>query len=210
VTDPKKPEPRKFSRQMIVDFVDLMMLADQIVAEYKRRHEDTGEEAFVEELGFHDRVQLASTLMGLQMKDAMVDDADVRRAAFERMKELQAIQEAAEPTGGAYSPHAARERLKAVQEAVARGEAAVLRGQPSPGYAQVVRLEPEKIERAFSKVAEDHGVPNARARQFVKLLMNTPEGHQMLQLMLHDVVQHQREQQTTGEKARETLDTERR
>jgi hypothetical protein len=162
----KKPEPRKFSRQMIVDFVDLMMLADQIVAEYKRRHEDTGEEAFVEELGFHDRVHLASTLMGLQVHDAIAGDADVRRAAFERMKDLQTIQEAEQKAA-----------------------------TPPP---QVVRLEPDKIERAFSQVAEDHGVPNARARQFVKLLMTTPEGHQMLQLMLHDVVQIQRGQPKGG------------
>jgi len=159
-----KPEPRKYSKQMIVDFVDLMMLADQIVLEYKSRHEE-GSTEFVEELGFNDRVHLASTLMGLQMRDAMTGDADVRRAAFERMKELQAIAEA-EAKGGS------------VPEC--------------PHPPQVVRLEPDKIERAFSQVAEDHGVPNARARQFVKLLMNTPEGHQMLQLMLHDVVQHQR------------------
>lgn len=169
MTDPKKPEPpkpepRKYSKQMIVDFVDLMMLADQIVLEYKSRHEE-GSTEFVEELGFNDRVHLASTLMGLQMRDAMTGDADVRRAAFERMKELQAVAEAEEKAAGA---------------------------PPSP---QVVRLEPEKIERAFSQVAEDHGVPNARARQFVKLLMGTPEGNQMLQLMLHDVVQQQREQQ---------------
>lgn len=162
----KKEEPRKFSKQMIVEFVDLMMLADQIVLEYKSRlNADEGQE-FIEELTFQDRVGLASTLMGLQMRDAMTGEAEIRRAAFERMKELQAI-----------------------QEAEARGE--VVQGQP-----KVVRLEPGKIERAFSQVAEDHGVPNARARQFVKLLMTTPEGHQMLQLMLHDVVQHQRGQQT--------------
>lgn len=161
---PEKPEPKKYSKQMIVDFVDLMMLADQIVLEYKSRHEE-GSAEFVEDLGFNDRVHLASTLMGLQMRDAMTGDADVRRAAFERMKEL---------------------------EALARAEAEQPAPPPTP---QVVRLEPDKIEKAFSQVAEDHGVPNARARQFVKLLMGTPEGHQMLQLMLHDVVQHQREQQ---------------
>lgn len=170
---PKKPEPQKkrsFDRRIIVDFVDLMMLADQIVLEYKARLNPEEGQEFIEELSFQDRVGLASTLMGLQMKDAMVGDAETRKAAFERMKDLQAIAEA-EAGGAPQQP------------------------QPAP---QVVRLEPDKIERAFSQVAEDHGVPNARARQFVKLLMTTPEGHQMLQLMLHDVVQHQRGEQGKG------------
>lgn len=166
--EPEKTEPRKYSKQMIVDFVDLMMLADQIVLEYKSRHEE-GSTEFVEELGFNDRVHLASTLMGLQMRDAMTGDADVRRAAFERMKELEALRDA--------------------EEKAERG---------SPPAPQVVRLEPAKIEKSFSALAEENGVPNARARQFVKLLMTTPEGHQMLELMLHDVVHHQRQQRTDG------------
>ena len=168
---PKKPEPRKFSRQMIVEFVDLMMLSDQIVAEYRKRKEDDGESTnFIEELGFNDRVQLASVLMGHQMREAITDDVETRKAAFEHMKALEKIRLAEE--GGAQAPT-----------------------QESP---QVVRLEPEKIEKGFAQLAENHGVPNARARQFVKLLMTTPEGHQMLQLMLYDVVQQHRGQNKGG------------
>lgn len=168
--DQKKPERRTFDRQLIVDFVDLMMLGDQIVAEYKRRKEDGGESGsdFMGELDFHDRVGLASTLMGLQTKDAIVGDVEIRRTAFEKMKELEALRKAEEA-----------------------GQAQVAQGQPA---FETVRVDPKTVELAFAKLSEENGIPNARARQFVKLLMTTDAGHQMLQLMLHDVVQQQREE----------------
>lgn len=170
----KKGEKRaQFPRELIVHFVDLMMAADHIVAEYKKRREDDGQE-FMEELGFHERAQLASILMGLQMKDAMLDDSEMRREAFQKMKELEEIrlaeEKAAAPTG------------------------------TTPQQPQIVRLDPEKVSKAFAHLAENHGIPNARSREFVKLLVGTPEGQQMLAMLTYESVMRNRASQKAGGK----------
>lgn len=165
----KKSEKRQqFPRELIVHFVDLMMAADHIVLEYKRRRADDGQE-FMEELGFHERAQLASLLMGLQMKDAMIDDAETRKAAFEKMKELEVLRQA--------------------EEKAAAG---------APPEPHVVRLDPEKVSKAFAQLAENNGVPNARARDFVKLLLGTPEGQEMLQMLTYESVMQKRAQRKAG------------
>jgi len=152
-----------YREKQLPHFVDLMMLADDAMAEYRMRKGEEG--PGFEEMDFRERLLFAHAMVAMGVND--------------RVNKI-----AAPPPPAAAPPPSAPADVPLVPDA-----------EPQlPVIA--VRVDPVKAQEAFALMIAKRRIAVPAAQAVLDALQNTPEGNDMLKLLLYNSVVRQR--QNTG------------
>jgi hypothetical protein len=202
--------------------VDELLAADRIIERYRERCETEGQEASFDPPGLMDRLMLVHT--GLLAKSAgemrpgpspqdMMDKLTALRNGLS--EELKAyVETLVGPRQGiqTWTPDECKRVDQAFQAAglpalgdillmrpadVARAVEAkttVARVGGKPDYEQVRVENPAKVHSDFADVLFRRNVDERHAKRTLELLLTTPEGNELLKVMVYDAVVIQRKQ----------------
>lgn len=196
--------------------VDELMAADKIIDRYRERCEAAGEAASFDPPGLMDRLMLVHTgllakstgemRIGPSPQDMVEKLTALRNGLSEELKAY--VETLIGPRQGinTWTPDECKKVDQAFQAAglPALGDILLMRpadviraaeAKASGGSAERVRIEnPQKVHSDFADVLFRKNVDERHAKRTLELLLTTPEGNELLKMMLYDAVMIQRKQ----------------
>jgi hypothetical protein len=159
--------------------VDALIKADEIIERYReRRRNDSVDTEFNDEPGFTERLLLVQTANAMAVSEHLGGAGPGADAIFQNIETL-------------------RVRMMEEVRALVQGEIRKTMGsmQAVPVGLPPVKLVAAEVHAKFEDVLLKDKVLMSPAKRTLELLLTTPEGNEMLKLMLYDAVMIQRKKE---------------
>lgn len=158
---------RDKQRKAVSEVVDLMLLGDSVVVNYRKKMGGEEGEAYQESLDMKDRLMFAH-ILGMMV--AHLDQQEAQAKALEAQAKAQEIQRAQ-----------VEQALKADEQVASQARS-----------QQKVQLDPDRTEQEFMELLRLNKVSVNTAGRVLGAMLNTLEGQRMLQVLLWQSVQGHR------------------